>query len=181
MLQRQRSTAWPRKGKTAATSSTRSRKAPSVKEVEETLSPITEDPSVEEQDEPIPEPIYDSEEAEEEPIPGRLEVWLTKELLEEMRQFDDQKRIAVYKERCSVGKMVKSGKQYSSRELKMIACDKEFRACIQSIGFEWLLQHSQERVPVDLAREFFSTFRLKNTTDLDADSITFRLLMRSMR
>ena len=28
---------------------------------------------------------------------------------------------------------------------------------------------------MDLAREFFSTFRLKNTTDLDADSITFRL------
>ena len=49
-----------RKGKAAATSSTRSRKAPSVKEVEETLSPMTEDPSVEEQD----EPDYESEEAE---------------------------------------------------------------------------------------------------------------------
>ena len=75
-----------------------------------------------------------------------------------MRQFDDQKRTTVYKERCSAGKMAKSGKQYSPRELKMIACDKDFRACIYSIGFEWLLKHSQERVPVDLAREFFSTF-----------------------
>ena len=75
-----------------------------------------------------------------------------------MRQFDDQKRTTVYKERCSAGKMAKSGKQYSPRELKMIACDEDFRACIYSIGFEWLLKHSQERVPVDLAREFFSTF-----------------------
>ena len=37
-----------RKGKAAATGSTRSRKAPSVKEVEETLSPETEAPSIEE-------------------------------------------------------------------------------------------------------------------------------------
>ena len=92
-----------------------------------------------------------------------------------MRRFDDQKRAATYKERCSPGKMAKSGKQYSSKELKMIACDEEFRACIYAIGFEWLLKHIQTKVPVDLAREFFSTFRLKNTSDLDADSITFRL------
>ena len=75
-----------------------------------------------------------------------------------MRRFDDQKRAATYKERCSAGKMEKSGKQYSSKELKMIECDKEFRACIFAIRFEWLLKHSQAKVPVDLAREFFSTF-----------------------
>ena len=92
-----------------------------------------------------------------------------------MGRFDDQKRAATYKERCNAGKMAKSGKQYSSKELKMIECDEEFHACIHTIGFEWLLKHSQAKVPVDLAREFFSTFRLKNTSDLDTDSITFRL------
>ena len=81
----------------------------------------------------------------------------------------------MYKERCSAGKMAKSGKQYSSRELMTIACDENFHACIYSIVFEWLLRHSQEKVPVNLAREFFSTFGLKNTSDLDADSITFQL------
>ena len=99
-----------RKGKATATTSTRSRKAPSVQEVEETLFPVTEDPSAEEQDKPTHEPDSESEEAEEEFIPGRPEVWLTKELLESMRQFDDQKRATVYKERCSTGKMAKSGK-----------------------------------------------------------------------
>ena len=96
-----------RKGKAPATASTWSRKAPSVQEVEETLSPETEETLVDEHEEPIPEPSYNSEEVEEEPIPGRPVIWLTKSLLEEMRQFDDQKRIAVYKERCSAGKMAR--------------------------------------------------------------------------
>ena len=38
---------------------------------------------------------------------------------------------------------------------------------------EWLLKHSTAEVPVDLTREFFSMFRLKSTSDLNADSITF--------
>ncbi|XP_042059564.1 uncharacterized protein LOC121804085 [Salvia splendens] len=36
-------------------------------------------------------------------------------------------------------------------------------------------QGNTAEVPIDLAREFFSTFRFKSTTDLDADSIKFRL------
>ena len=96
-------------------------------------------------------------------------------MLESTKRFDDQKRAATYKERCSAGKMAKSGKQYIPEELKMIECDEKFRACIYAIGFEWLLKHSQAKVPVDLARGFFSTFRLKNTSDLDVDFITFRL------
>ena len=43
-----------RKGKAVAAQSKRSRKAPSVKEVEEPLSPVTEIPFTEEQAKPIP-------------------------------------------------------------------------------------------------------------------------------
>ena len=100
-----------RKGKAAATQSKRSRKAPSVEEVEETLSPVTEVPSTDKQDKPTPGSNSKLGESEEEFIQGRPEVWLTKELLESMRQFDDQKRATVYKERCSAGKMAKSGKR----------------------------------------------------------------------
>ena len=75
-----------------------------------------------------------------------------------MKRFDDQKRAATYKERCSAWKMAKPGKQYSPEELKIIDSDEEFRACIYAIGFEWLLKHSTAEVPVDLAREVFSTF-----------------------
>ena len=71
---------------------------------------MTEAPSTEEQDKPTPGSNSELEESEEEFIQGRPEVWLTKELLESMRHFDDQKQATVYKERCSAGKMAKSGK-----------------------------------------------------------------------
>ena len=80
-----------RKGKAAATQSKRSRKAPSVEEVEETLSPVTEVPSTDVQDKPTPGSNSELGESEEEFVQGRPEVWLNKELLESMRHFDDQK------------------------------------------------------------------------------------------
>lgn len=78
---------------------------------------------------------------------------MTKGVLDAMGKFDDPKRSVTYKERSGTGKMTKSGKQYDPR----------------------LLNHSTVEVPTALAREFFSTFRLKKTTDLDVDSISFRL------
>ena len=136
---------------------------------------MTEVPSTEEQAEPTPGSNSELGESDEEFSHEHPEVWVTRELLESMIRFDDKKRAATYKERCSARKMAKSGKQYNSKKLKMIACDEGFHACTYAIGFEWLLKHSQTKVSVDLAREFFTTFRLKNTSDLDAESITFRL------
>ena len=136
---------------------------------------MTEVPSTEEHAKPTPGSDSELGKSDEEFSHERPEVWLTRELLESMRSFNDQKRATAYKERCSAGKMAKSGKQYNPKELRMFACDEDFRACIYAIGFEWLLKHNQAKVPVDLAQEFFSTFQLKNTSDLDANSITFRL------
>ena len=126
----------PRKGQqAAATQSKRSRETPFVKEVEEPLSPLTEVPSTEDRAEPTPASDSEPGESDVEFNYELPEIWLTRELLESMRRFDDQKRAATYKERCSAGKMAKSGKQYSSEELKIIDSDEEFRACIYAIGF----------------------------------------------
>lgn len=71
--------------------------------------------------------------------------------------------------------MAKSGKRSDLEALREIGSDEEFLAYNRDIGFEWLLDHSTTKVPVALAKEFFSTFRFKSTTDPDADSIFFRL------
>lgn len=92
-----------------------------------------------------------------------------------MGKLDDPKRAQTYKERRTSGKIAKSGKRYDPEALWEIGSDEEFLAYIREIGFEWLLNHSTAEVPVTLAKEFFSTFHLNPTTDLDTDSITFRL------
>lgn len=89
-----------------------------------------------------------------------------------MKKFDDLRRAATYRERSG---SAKSGKQYDPKELQEIDSDEEFCGYISAIRFKWLLKHSTTEVLLNLAREFFSTSRLKRTTDLDADSITFRL------
>ena len=81
-----------RKGKAAATQSKRSRRTPSVKEVEEPLSPLTEVLFTEEQAEPTPKSKSEpgeEDESDEELNYEHPEIWLTRELLESMRRFDD--------------------------------------------------------------------------------------------
>ena len=51
--------------------------------------------------------------------------------------------------------------------------EKKFISYFKSIGFEWLLNHNEEEVPGALAKEFFTSFKFKKTTDLDADIISF--------
>ena len=70
-----------RKGKAAATLSKRSRKTPSVKEVEEPHSPLTEVPSTEEQAEPTPESDSEPGESDGEFNYERPEVLVTRDLL----------------------------------------------------------------------------------------------------
>ncbi|XP_042019196.1 uncharacterized protein LOC121767059 [Salvia splendens] len=168
-----------RKGKHAATiPPKRSRKAPSVERVKEPLTAATKVPYAKEFKGPSPdsEPKEEEDEEQEEELNyKRAEVWITKKLLKEMGEFDNPRRAQTYKERSAPGKLAKSGKQYDPKALREIESDKEFLKYISAIGFEWLMNHSTAEVPTTLAREFFSTFRLKSTTDLDADSITFRL------
>ena len=59
--------------------------------------------------------------------------------------------------------------------MQHIESEEEFIAHIRDIGFQWLLHHSEQEVPLVAAMEFFSTFRFKATTDPDTDSISFRL------
>ena len=92
-----------------------------------------------------------------------------------MSKFNDSKRTQTYKDRSAVGKLAKSGKRYDRDSLREIECEEEFLGHIKGIGFEWLLNHSEQEVPVEAAREFFSTFRFKATTDPDMNSISFRL------
>ena len=74
-----------------------------------------------------------------------------------------------------MGKLAKSGKRFDLKSLEHIESEEEFLSFIKDIGFEWLLNHSNQEVPLIATREFFSTFKLKATTDPDADSISFRL------
>ena len=115
------------------------------------------------------------EEEEEAPNFDREEVWITKKLLGAMSKFNDSKRTQTYKDRSAVGKLAKSGKRYDRDSLREVECEEEFLGHIKGIGFEWLLNHSEQEVPVEAAREFFSTFRFKATTDPDMNSISFRL------
>ncbi|XP_042023070.1 uncharacterized protein LOC121770403 [Salvia splendens] len=123
-----------------------------------------------------PDGSSDSEKEQQEELNFEpTEIWITKELLDKMRKFTDPKRTAIYKEKSAVEKYAKFRKMYDSAELKEISSNDEFQSYIDAIGFDWLLKHSTSEVPIDLAREFFSTFRFKSTTDLDAESINFRL------
>ena len=117
------------------------------------------------------------EESEEEEVPNfeRTEIWLTRKLLTSMAKFDDPKRAQTYKDRSIVGKLAKSGKRFDLKVLEYIESEEEFMSYIKDIGFEWLLNHSDKEVPLIEAREFFSTFKLKATTNQDADAISFRL------
>lgn len=49
----------------------------------------------------------------------------------------------------------------------MIGAKKQFLEYIRGIGFGWILEHTPVGVPVNLAKEFFTSFRFTNTTDLD--------------
>ncbi|XP_042049934.1 uncharacterized protein LOC121795463 [Salvia splendens] len=160
-----------RKGKQIAPSSTKKAKG---KSADHSPSPPAEVPSDVKSENP--NESSDSEEEQEVELNFEpKEIWITKELLNAMGKFEDPKRTAIYAEKSVVGKYAKSGKMYDSAELKGISSNDEFRGYIGAIGFDWLLKHSTIEVPIDVAREFFSTFRFKSTTDLDADSINFRL------
>ena len=78
-----------------------------------------------------------------------------------MAKFNDSRRAQTHKDRSAVGKLAKSGKRYDPDSLKQIESEEEFLDHIRDIGFEWLLKHNEQEVPVDAAREFFSTFHFK--------------------
>ena len=79
------------------------------------------------------------------------------------------------------GKSAKSGKKLYLSDLRDLGVEKKFISYFKSIRFEWLLNHSEEEVPVALEKEFFTAFKFKQTTDLDADSISFRLFNEEMK
>ncbi|XP_042027244.1 nucleolar and coiled-body phosphoprotein 1-like [Salvia splendens] len=166
-----------RKGKHAATSRIKKSKQNTAgKSAEAPLPAPTKVPFAKERVGPTPSSESEEEEMDEQDEELNFEpaeVWLTKGLLEAMGKFEDPKRAATYKERCGSGKLAKSEKRYDREELREMDSDEEFRQYIGAIGFDWLLKHSDAEVPIALAREFFSTFCLRTTTDLDADSITF--------
>lgn len=43
-----------------------------------------------------------------------------------------------------------------------------FLSSIRAMGFDWLLENRDPNIPIRLAKEFFTTFRFRVTTDLDA-------------
>ena len=114
---------------------------------------------------------WSTKESEEEEVSSyeQTEIWVMKKLLTFMVKFDDPKRAQTYKDRSAVGKLAKSGKRFDLEALDYIESEEEFLSFIKGISFEWLLNHSDQEVPLVAAREFFLTFKLKATTDQDAD------------
>ncbi|XP_047949327.1 FK506-binding protein 5-like [Salvia hispanica] len=102
-----------------------------------------------------------------------MEVLVIKKLLKAMVQFEDPKLQQACDGRAANGKSAKSGKKLCLSDLRDLGVEKKFISYFKSIGFEWLLNHCEEKVPVALAKEFFTSFKFKATTDLDADAISF--------
>ncbi|XP_047949035.1 ribosomal biogenesis protein LAS1L-like [Salvia hispanica] len=81
-----------------------------------------------------------------------MEVLVTKRLLEAMVQFEDPKLQRACDGRAANGKSAKSGKKLCLSDLRDLGVEKKFISYFKSIGFEWLLNHSEEEVPVALAK-----------------------------
>ena len=109
-----------------------------------------------------------------------MEVLVTKRLLEEMVQFEDPKLQKACDGRAANGMSVKSRKKLCLSDLRDLGVEKKFISYFKSIGFEWLLNHIEEEVPVALAKEFFTSFKFKQSIDLDADTISFRMFNEEM-
>ncbi|XP_042035171.1 nucleolar protein dao-5-like [Salvia splendens] len=102
-----RAMAKKRKGKQIASSSTEKAREIST---DSPLPPPTKVPYAAEPESPARS--SDSEEDQEADVLNfePTEIWITKELLDDMRKFDDPKRAAIYKEKSAEGKVAKSGK-----------------------------------------------------------------------
>ena len=101
-------------------------------------------------------------------------------LLEAMVQFEDPKLQKACDGRATNGKSAKSGKKLCLSDLEELGVGKKFISYFKSIGFEWILNHSNAEVPVALAKEFFTSFKFKQSTDLDADTISSRIFNEEM-
>ncbi|XP_047978506.1 myb-like protein X [Salvia hispanica] len=109
-----------------------------------------------------------------------IEVLVTKRLLEAMVQLEDPKLQKACDDRATNGRSAKSGKKLCLSDLEELGVEKKFISYFKSIGFEWLLNHNNAEVPVALVKEFFTSFKFKQSTDLDADTISFRLFNEEM-
>lgn len=77
-------------------------------------------------------------------------------------------------------KMARSGKKLHQPSLEKINGEELFLEYMTGIGFEWLPELDMPHVLVELAKEFFTSFRFKGTTDLEEQSVSFRMFTREM-
>ncbi|XP_042029790.1 nucleolin-like [Salvia splendens] len=147
----------------------------SEKRSEPTTAPIKVSFAQDTEDDAGEENEDSRDDSTEYPIYLPEEVVVTKKLLGEMAYFSDHKKARTYAERGTKGKQAKSGKSYHPGSLQEIESEEEFLSYISAIGFEWLLSHSTAEVPMALAKEFFTSFKFKSTTNIETDSISFCL------
>ncbi|XP_042013804.1 uncharacterized protein LOC121762102 [Salvia splendens] len=105
----------------------------------------------------------------------RWSVDLTDDLVEEMKLFDSKKLQKVFDGKDEGSKQVKSGKVLHIPSLDELRAREQFLSYLHALGFEWLLENGNPNISVRLAKEFFTTFRFRVTTDLDEVSISFQL------
>ncbi|XP_041997721.1 uncharacterized protein LOC121747688 isoform X1 [Salvia splendens] len=95
--------------------------------------------------------------------------------MEEMKLFDSKELQKVFDSKDEGSKQVKRGKVLHIPSLDELGAREQFLSYLHALGFEWLLENGNPNISVRLAKEFFTTFRFRVTTDLDEVSISFRL------
>ncbi|XP_042019114.1 titin homolog [Salvia splendens] len=105
----------------------------------------------------------------------RWTVDFTDEIAEEMKLFETKKLQDTFDSMDDGNKDVKCGKVMHYPSLDELGVREQFLAYLHALGFEWLLRNGNPDICVRLAKEFFTTFRFRVTTDLDEVSLSFRL------
>lgn len=95
--------------------------------------------------------------------------------------FDNPKTMKECRGRIGKGKQQMSGKKLDQEALEELETLGEFMELITGIGFDWLLIPSSPKMQIELAQEFFTSFHFTYATDVEAESIRFRLFTREMR
>ncbi|KAL1559518.1 hypothetical protein AAHA92_09853 [Salvia divinorum] len=116
-----------------------------------------------------------------EPNYTKFLVNLDNDMIQRMITFEDEETRREFVGRLTGGMTTKSGKKIHLDSLHFLKAEEKFLEYISGIGFDWLLGTQVPDVPEILAQEFFTSFRFKNTTDLQKRSISFRFFGTEIR